>query len=154
MPERVENLEIWQRGVRGVTAADEVTRDWPSEARHGLTTQLRRAAVSVPTPIAEGVGRGRRCGAVRSAPVPLGSLSELSTLWVAAEGLGYLTEDPAAGLRREIEALTRPLPACTGYQPSRSDRATGCSHNGSGRLPQAPGDKPRTGRRTDDDSHP
>lgn len=68
MPESVENLEIWQRGVRLVKAVYEITRHWPSEEQYGLTSQIRRAAVSVPTNVAEGVGRGSRREIVRLRP--------------------------------------------------------------------------------------
>ncbi len=177
MPESVENLEIWQRGVRLVKAVYEITRHWPSEEQYGLTSQIRRAAVSVPTNVAEGVGRGSRREIVRFARVSLGSLYELSTLLVIAEGLGYVSGGSAAEMRQEIEALTRQLSAFIRYQQSRLPvRGPGSTHSSlpdadaagppykpqasshspqaTSRRPQATGHKPRTGRRTDDDPHP
>ncbi|MBC7220182.1 four helix bundle protein [Candidatus Bipolaricaulota bacterium] len=170
MPECVENLEVWQRGVRLVKAVYEITRHWPSEEQYGLTSQFRRAAVSVPTNIAEGVGRGGRREIVRFARVSLGSLYELSTLLVIAEGLGCVSEGSAAKMRAEIDALTRQLAAFIRYQQGRlPGRPPGSTHapppdgDAAGppykpqaliHSPQATRHKPRTARRTDDHSHP
>ena len=58
MPESVEKLEIWQEAVELVTIVYELTKSWPREEMYGLTSQIRRAAVSIPANLAEGVGRG------------------------------------------------------------------------------------------------
>jgi 23S rRNA-intervening sequence protein len=57
MPESVEKLEIWQDAVEIVRIVYELTKSWPREEMYGLTSQIRRAAVSIPANIAEGVGR-------------------------------------------------------------------------------------------------
>ena len=58
MPESVEKLEIWQEAVEIVRIVYELTKSWPREEMYGLTSQIRRAAVSIPANLAEGVGRG------------------------------------------------------------------------------------------------
>jgi four helix bundle protein len=49
MPESVEKLEIWQEAVEIVRIVYELTKSWPREEMYGLTNQVRRAAVSIPT---------------------------------------------------------------------------------------------------------
>jgi hypothetical protein len=55
MPESVEKLEIWQEAVEIVRIVYELTKSWPREEMYGLTSQIRRAAVSIPANLAEGV---------------------------------------------------------------------------------------------------
>ena len=154
MPESVENLEIWQRGVRFVKAVYEITRHWPSEEQYGLTSQIRRAAVSVPTNVAEGVGRGSRREIVRFARVSLGSLYELSTLLTIAEELGYIGGDAAGELKTSVSGLTRQISSFIRYQESRlpisRPHPRSPPHN-----PPTTGHKPlATDPRGDDHAHP
>jgi len=91
MPESVENLEIWKRGIDLIEEIYGVTRTWPREEVYGLTSQIRRAAISGPANLAEGVGRGGKGEVARFAQIALGSLYELDTLCVIADRLGYMT---------------------------------------------------------------
>jgi four helix bundle protein len=74
MPESVEKLEIWQEAVEIVRILYELTKSWSREEMYGLTSQIRRAAVSIPANIAEGVGRGGPGEMSRFAQISLGSL--------------------------------------------------------------------------------
>ena len=58
--ECVEKLEIWQEAVEIVRIVYELTKSWPREEMYGLTSHIRRAAISIPANIAEGVGRAGR----------------------------------------------------------------------------------------------
>jgi len=81
-----------------------VTRSFPSEERYGLTAQVRRAAVSVPSNIAEGRGRFGLGGFLYHLSVANGSLMELETQFLITERLEYLRpEDAQAVLRRTAE---------------------------------------------------
>ena len=119
MAESVENLGFWQRDVRFMNAGSEITRHWPSEEQYRLTSQIRRAAVSVPTNVAEGVGRGSRREILRFARVSFGSLYELSTLLTIAEELGYIGGDAAGELKTSVSGLTRQISSFIRYQESR-----------------------------------
>jgi four helix bundle protein len=99
-----------------VVEAYRVTRSFPSEERYGLTAQLRRAAVSVPSNIAEGRGRFGLGGFLYHLSVANGSLMELETQFFIAERLGFLTAAEArvvlertAEVRRLLAGMMRAL---------------------------------------------
>jgi four helix bundle protein len=70
-----------------------VSREWPTEELYGLTSQLRRAAVSVPANFAEGRGRGGSTEYSRFLTIAYGSLCELETHLYIAQRLAYLDHD-------------------------------------------------------------
>ena len=86
------DLDVWKDAMRLVREVYRITAVFPSTEQFGLTNQLRRAAVSVPSNIAEGAGRGGRAELVRFLVIARGSLAELDTqLWIARD-LGYLAD--------------------------------------------------------------
>ena len=79
-------LAVWRDGIALVKACYLITRRFPKDELFGLTSQIRRSAVSVPANIAEGYGRGSRKDYVRHLMIAQGSLKELEThLIIAAE---------------------------------------------------------------------
>jgi four helix bundle protein len=86
-PSCVHNLEIWRQGVSLVKEVYELSRTWPKGESYGLTGQVRRAAVSVPSNLAEGIGRGTPAEMARFSRIALGSLYELETLFEVAREL-------------------------------------------------------------------
>jgi four helix bundle protein len=79
-------LNVWRDGIALVKACYLITRSFPKDELFGLTSQIRRSAVSVPANIAEGYGRGSRKDYVRHLMIAQGSLKELEThLIIAAE---------------------------------------------------------------------
>jgi four helix bundle protein len=87
-------LEVWQDGIELVVELYRLTEPFPAWERYGLTSQMRRAGVSVPTNIAEGYGRATRGEYLNHLSVANGSLNEVETLCVVSERLGF--GDPAA----------------------------------------------------------
>lgn len=97
-------LDIWHRGIRLVEQTCKSTRGFPREEIYGLTSQIRRAAVSYPSNIAEGAARSSKKEFVQFLYVSLGSLSEVETQLILAQKLEYVKTDE---LLQEVEALRR-----------------------------------------------
>lgn len=85
-----ENLEAWRQSMSLVTSVYEATRSFPKEELFGLTTQMRRAAVSIPSNIAEGAARSGRREFAQFLNVAKGPLSELDTQLLISAELGFL----------------------------------------------------------------
>jgi four helix bundle protein len=87
-----KSLDVWNAGMELVTRLYEATRSFPAEEIYGLTSQLRRSAVSIPSNIAEGAARNGDKEFVQFLYVALGSLAELETQIILSERLGYLSD--------------------------------------------------------------
>jgi four helix bundle protein len=120
MPECVEKLEIWQDAMERVKTTYALTKTWPKEEIYGLTSQARRAAVSIPANLAEGLGRGTPKEIARFAQIALGSLYELDTLLCLAAELAYSPQDAVAPLREELTTLAKRISAFIIYQENRT----------------------------------
>ncbi len=86
-----ERFDAWQKCYGLALAVHRATRAFPSEERYGLVAQVRRAAFSAPTNIAEGSARRGRAEFGRFLDIAVGSLSEVACLLRAARDLGYLS---------------------------------------------------------------
>ncbi|HDL20205.1 MAG TPA: four helix bundle protein [Nitrospirae bacterium] len=85
------DLKIWAMGIELVKEIYQLTKLFPHEELYGLTSQLRRAAVSVPSNIAEGHIRGHKAEFRQFLFIALGSLAELETQLIISGELGYVT---------------------------------------------------------------
>ena len=85
-----KELEVWNRAMDLTEQVYRLSERLPVDERFGLVLQLRRAAVSVPSNIAEGAGRGYPGDFVRFLAISLGSLAELETQLLISERLGML----------------------------------------------------------------
>lgn len=104
-------LNVWRIGHAVSLAVYRLTKSFPSEERFGLTSQLRRAASSVPANLAEGCGRDGDAELKRFATIALGSARELDYHVLLATDLGYLEPVPASALAEQILLLRRMLGA-------------------------------------------
>jgi len=95
------DLIAWQKGIELVATVYRVTQLFPKEELYGLTAQLRRAAVSIPSDIAEGQGRKSKPEFRHFLHNAAGSLMEVETQLTIAAVLGYL------GQEKEAETLTQ-----------------------------------------------
>lgn len=87
-----KDLEVWKKSVEFVTDLYKVTQDFPKEEFYGLTSQMRRAAVSIPSNIAEGSARQGNKELVQFLYIALGSAVELDTQLIIARNLTYINE--------------------------------------------------------------
>jgi four helix bundle protein len=115
-----QDLIAWQKAMALVTAIYRATGDWPREELYGLTSQVRRAAVSIPSNLAEGHGRTGAREFAHHVSIAYGSLCELETQVLIAEQLGYANTDTSERLttqmmevRRLIRGLLRSLRGST-----------------------------------------
>jgi four helix bundle protein len=93
VPRQHQNLDVWIDAISLVEAIYRLTSVFPADERYGLTSQLRRAAVSVPSNIAEGAARSSRREYLHHLSFACGSLSEVETQIVIARRLGFAQND-------------------------------------------------------------
>lgn len=104
-----QDLRVWQRSMDLAENVYHLTRSFPGEERFGLTSQTRRAAVSVPANIAEGYGRGTRPSYASFVRIAQGSLKELETHLILAQRVGFCTQGDTGGLLVEADEIGRML---------------------------------------------
>jgi four helix bundle protein len=103
------NLRVWQRAHQLTLDLYGDTRTFPKEERYRLTSQLRRAAVSIPANIAEGCGRNGDTELARFLTIARGSASELDYFLLLAHDLGYLKSSRYEQLAEEVHGISRML---------------------------------------------
>ncbi len=112
-----KDLLVWQKAMDLVTAVYGLTRTFPKDELYGLTSQIRRAAVSVPSNIAEGHALKQTLAYLRHLAIASGSLAEVQTQLEIANRLGYLgpehrrIADDAEEVGRMLAGLRRSLKA-------------------------------------------
>ena len=85
-----KDLDAWKKSIEYVTEIYKVTNSFPESEKFGLVNQMRRAAVSIPSNIAEGASRQHIKEYIQFAYISLGSLNELNTQLVIASNLKYI----------------------------------------------------------------
>jgi four helix bundle protein len=84
-----KDLEAWRQSIELVKTIYQATATFPKQEVYGITSQIRRSAVSVPSNIAEGAARNSLKEFIQFLYISLGSLSELETQWIIAGELGF-----------------------------------------------------------------
>ena len=107
--QRFSDLKVWQRSHALVLVIYAASDSFPAGERFGLTSQLRRAAASVPTNIAEGSKRRGRMDYARFLNIAEGSLAETEYLVILSRDLKYLDATSAGSLLAEIDEIARML---------------------------------------------
>lgn len=110
------DLLVWQQAMDLAVAIYDLSRDWPADERYGLTSQARRAAVSVAANISEGYGRESAGSHVNFLKMAQGSLKELETHILLAQRLKIVEDsstsaclDSCASVGRLLRALMRSI---------------------------------------------
>ncbi len=93
-PQNFKDLIAWQKSMDMAEAVYAATRGFPKEELYGLTSQVRRAAVSVPSNIAEGQARFSTAEFQKFLSISQGSRAEVETQMLLAQRLGYITDEP------------------------------------------------------------
>ena len=116
---RFEKLEVWRKAMDWARAIYQVSRGFPDHERHGLTPQVRRAAVSVASNIAEGVGRTSDADFARFLEIAYGSLMEATCQVQLAFELCYIEQNQLATLKDAAAEISRMLSGLRKYRKPR-----------------------------------
>lgn len=108
---KYRDLIVWQRAMELAQRVYQVTQRFPKEELYGLVSQMRRAAVSVPSNVAEGQGRLHKPEFRQFLGQARGSLLELETQAELAHRLGYLTLEEKVTVEQKSEEICRMLSA-------------------------------------------
>ncbi|KIA94003.1 four helix bundle protein [Flavobacterium sp. KMS] len=103
-----KKLLIWQKSMSLITKIYISTNNFPKEEVFGLTSQIRRSSISIPSNIAEGFGRESNKDFLRFLNISIGSLFEMQTQLEIAKNIAYLNEDEFNNLyedSREVERM-------------------------------------------------
>ena len=106
-----KELKLWQKAYQLCLEIYKNTKRFPTEEKYGLSSQMRRAAISVPSNIAEGYGRKTIPDYVRCLYIAYGSTCELETQILLSGDLKFLTEDTQSSLVERIKEVERMLMA-------------------------------------------
>lgn len=104
-----KDLKVWQKSVQLTMDIYKLTQKFPQSEQFGLTNQMRRAAVSIPSNIAEGHGRNSDSDFVRFLFIAKGSLNELETQIILACELGFTSYMECGSLMLMIDELGKML---------------------------------------------
>ncbi len=101
------DLKVWQKGIELVKEVYNTTREFPKEELYSLTSQMRRAAISIPSNIAEGFRRRFGKEQKQFLNIALGSCAELETQIVIAKELEYIDEETAKKFWELLDHISR-----------------------------------------------
>ena len=104
-----KDLEVWKRSIEFVSRIYKITEFFPREEMFGLTSQLRRASVSIPSNIAEGAARNGKVVFRYFLYVSLSSAAEVDTQLIVAKNLGYIDKEDFTALLTELEIISKML---------------------------------------------
>jgi four helix bundle protein len=124
MVKSYRDLDVWQKGMGLVETAYQITGKFPKEELFGLTNQLRRSSVSIPSNIAEGFLRRHANEMIQFLYIALGSCGELDTQTEISYRLRYVTENQKNLLSEEVDHIARMIRNLIKSLRSRTARTT------------------------------
>ena len=104
-----QDLDVWKIGMAVVKTVYSLTANFPSEERFGLISQMRRAAISIPSNIAEGHARKSRAEFRQFISVALGSLAELETQLILSQDLNFMKKEATEAIMLQLDTLGKML---------------------------------------------
>lgn len=120
--ESYQDLEVWKQTKELVIHIYQVTKSFPKDEQFGLTNQLRRAAVSVPSNIAEGCGRNHFKDSIQFFFISRGGLYEMETQILIAVDLGYVNDSDKKSILEKIKSCKRLLNGFINYFQKLTDQ--------------------------------
>ncbi|MEZ4809302.1 MAG: four helix bundle protein [Allomuricauda sp.] len=113
-------LEIWKRGIELVKEVYQLIDNFPKMERYGLSSQISRSAVSIPSNIAEGCSRESQKDFSRFLQIALGSSYELETQLLISKDLGYIEIEPYSNCMDKLSELQKSINSLKKYADSKS----------------------------------
>ncbi|MFC0261329.1 four helix bundle protein [Fontibacter flavus] len=102
-----KNLKVWEKSVDLAVKVYQVTAEFPNEEKFGITSQMRRSSVSVPSNIAEGTARNTSKAVLNSLDISLGESFELETQAIIANRVGLLDHKTFNEIEADISEVQR-----------------------------------------------
>lgn len=102
-----KDLDVWKLSIEFVTEIYNLTKDFPKEEQFGLTNQIRRASVSIPSNIAEGAGRRSDKEFLQFLYISMGSIQEIDTQLLISLNLNYLTKSEYEILLTKLDQISK-----------------------------------------------
>lgn len=106
-----QELEVWKKAIKLVTEIYKETQNFPKEEIYALTSQIRKAAISVPANIAEGWGRNMTKEYIQFLRISRGSLIELETHLIISNNLNYITNQSLEIILKRTQEVNKMLNA-------------------------------------------
>ena len=113
-----KDLDVWKKSMDFVTRLYKVTATFPKEEIYGLTNQMRRAAISVPSNIAEGSARKSNKEFIQFLHIALGSCVEIETQLIISNNLKFMNDESFLELDKERDEIGRMLFGLIRYRKS------------------------------------
>lgn len=107
MPHKFKELQIWKRSRKFCSAIYNITTGFPNSEKFGITNQLRRTSVSIPSNIAEGSSRNSNKDFSRFLQMAIGSAYEIETQLLIASDLKFISEKQLTPALSELEEITK-----------------------------------------------
>jgi len=104
-----QDLDVWKKAITLVTAIYKTTSTYPQTEIYGITSQIRRSAVSIPSNIAEGAARNSKKEFNHFLAISLGSLSELETQLIISKNLEFITQEQFEELEKSLIDIRKML---------------------------------------------
>ena len=104
-----KDLAVWSYAIDFVTVLYQITAKFPKEETYGLSSQMRRAAVSIPSNIAEGAARNHKTEFRQFLYISLSSAAELETQLIISERLSYIEKNQNGNLIEKLNTISRML---------------------------------------------
>ena len=110
-----KDLDVWKNSVNMVTSIYQMTEKFPKSEIYGLTNQIRRSAVSIPSNIAEGAGRFHKKEFIQFLYIALGSIAELETQIIISNNLKFISDSEQNEFEEKIVIVRKQLSGLIKY---------------------------------------
>ncbi|MCF7911906.1 MAG: four helix bundle protein [Candidatus Cloacimonetes bacterium] len=115
-----KDLDVWKNSIELVKSIYIITKTFPKEELYGLTSQIRRCAVSIPSNISEGAARSSSKDYIRFLYIAAGSLAELDTQLIISKELNYISKEKFDELEVSLDSIAKMLQGVIRYQRNKS----------------------------------